>query len=168
MAETSAEPREYEIFDEQTPGRDRARTPVKKMLESKGWQAFSIKDNVVVDPEAGSRINFSNKRYANVGINIYPPGRKDEMHCHPGSEHIFMVIEGELHVYGINEGEDVVLRKGELVHINQSYFYQLSNESDELCVLYGVFTKPPKPPKKTRYSYRGPKETVDPASLEGE
>jgi mannose-6-phosphate isomerase-like protein (cupin superfamily) len=168
MADTSAEPRHYEIVDEMTPGRDRPRAPVKKMLESKGWQAFSIPDNIVVDPEAGSRITFSSKRYANVGINIYPPGRKDDMHCHPGSEHIFMVVQGELHVYGVNEGEDVVLKPGELVHINQSYFYQLCNESDELCVLYGVFTKPPKPPKKTRYSYRGPKETVDPSTLEGE
>lgn len=168
MADTRAQARAYPIVDEQTPGRDRPRPPVKKKLETKGWQVFSIPENIVVDPEAGSRITFSNKRYANVGINIYPPGRKDDMHCHPGSEHIFMVVKGELHIYGINEGEDVVLREGELVHISQSYFYQLSNESDQLCVLYGVFTKPPKPPKISRYSYRGPKDTVDPATLEGE
>ena len=59
-----------------------------------------------------------------------------------------MVVQGQLHIYGINEGEDVVLNPGELVHINQSYFYQLCNETDEMCVLYGVFTKPPKPAKK--------------------
>ena len=167
MTETSAEARHYEILDENTPGRDRPRTPVKVKLESKGWQAFSIPDNIV-DDGAGSRITFTNKRYAQAGINIYPPGRKDEMHCHPGSEHIFMVVQGQLHIYGINEGEDVVLNPGELVHINQSYFYQLCKETDDMCVLYGVFTKPPKPAKKSRYSYRGPKDTVDPTTLEGE
>jgi len=168
MTETSAEPRHYEILDEHTPGRGRDRAPVKVKLETKGWQAFSIPENVELGADAGSRITFSNKRYAQAGINIYPPGRKDEMHCHPGSEHIFMVVQGQLHIYGINEGEDVVLNPGELVHINQSYFYQLCNETDEMCVLYGVFTKPPKPAKKSRYSYRGPKDTVDPATLEGE
>jgi hypothetical protein len=34
-------------------------------------------------------------------------------------------------------------------------------------VIYNVFTKPPKKPKLTRYSYRGP-NGVDPTTLQGE
>ena len=89
------------------------------------------------------------------------------MHCHPGSEHIFMVFQGELHLYGVGSDEDIVLKPGELVHINQSYYYQLANETDEVTVLYQVATKPPKPPKKFRYSYRR-EGGVDPTTLEGE
>ena len=104
-------------------------------------------------------------RYANAIINVYPPGQRDDMHCHPGSEHIFMVVQGELHIYGVNDGEDVVLKPGELVHINASYYYQLANETDDLTVLYQVATKPAKPVKISRYSYCGA-SGVDPTTLE--
>lgn len=49
----------------------------------------------------------------------------------------------------------------------QSYYYQLVNETDGVTVLYQVATKPPKPPKKFRYSYR-PEGGVDPRTLEGQ
>ena len=83
------------------------------------------------------------------------------------SEHVFFVLQGQLRVYGVKEGEDVILNPGEFVHINQSYFYQLANETSEPTIIYSVFTKPPKRPKISRYSYRGT-ETVDPKTLEGE
>ena len=114
-----------------------------------------------------ARIGLTNKRYATVGLNVYPPGGRDEMHCDPGSEHIFFVLQGQLHIRGVREGGDVVLGPGEFVHINQSYFYQLANETDQITVLCGVFTKPPKLPKISRYSYRGA-DTVDPTTLEGD
>jgi uncharacterized cupin superfamily protein len=97
---------------------------------------------------------------------VYQPGQKDEMHCHPGSEHLFMVFQGELHIRGLDGAEDVVLKPGEFVHIKQSYYYQLANETDGVTVVYQVATKPAKPPKVHRYSYRGPGD-VDPTSLEG-
>ena len=51
---------------------------------------------------------------------------------------------------GIN-GEDITLRPGELVHINQSYPYQLCNDTDGVTVLYQVATRPPKPSKIGTY-----------------
>jgi quercetin dioxygenase-like cupin family protein len=168
MAETgttSADQSKH-FLDEQTAGRFRGYQP-KVKLESQGWQAMSIPENVQLDTDVPSRIGLTNKRYATVGINIYPPGAKDDMHCHPGSEHIFLVMEGELRIYGVKDGEDVVLKPGEFVHINQSYFYQLANETNQPTVICGVFTKPPKKPKLTRYTYRG-ENGVDPATLEGE
>jgi quercetin dioxygenase-like cupin family protein len=168
MAQPAAKPLDASkvLRDDQTNGdRDYQR---KQKLRTKGWQAVSIPDNIKVDPEHGGYILLTDNRYARAIINVYPPGQKDEMHCHPGSEHIFMCFQGELHIYGINDGEDVVLHPGELIHINQSYYYQLCNESDDqLCVLYQVATKPPKPPKISRYSYRGPTD-IDPTTLEGE
>ena len=167
MAETTAaKDWSHALLDDQTNGRFRGYKP-KKKLESEGWQAMSIKDNLQPDVDTPSRIGLTNKRYATVGINMYPPGGRDEMHCHPGSEHVFYVVEGELRVRGVKDGEDVVLKAGEFVHINQSYYYQLANETDQMTVIYSVFTKPPKAPKITRYSYRGA-EGVDPTTLEGE
>jgi quercetin dioxygenase-like cupin family protein len=161
---TDASDRSPEMLDEQTTGRFRGYEP-KRKLQSKGWEALSVPENIQPS-DRPSRIGLTNKRYATVGINVYPPGAHDEMHCHPGSEHLFMVFKGQLHIKGINEGEDVVLKQGELIHINASYYYQLVNDTDEETILYSVFTKPPKPPKITRYSYRGDKG-VDPATLEG-
>jgi hypothetical protein len=157
--------KEAGYHDDQTAGQFRGYKP-KYKVESKGWQALSIPENVQPS-DTPARIGLTNKRYATVGINVYPPGAMDEMHCHPGSEHIFMVFKNQLHIKGLEDGEDVVLKEGELVHINQSYYYQLINDTDQETILYAVFTKPPKPPKITRYSYRGP-GGIDPSTLEGE
>jgi quercetin dioxygenase-like cupin family protein len=168
VAETKPIPADWSHItnmDDRTPGRFRNYVP-KAKLRTKGWDAFSVPENIQPTDEPG-RIGLTNKRYATVGINLYPPGGRDEMHCHPGSEHVFFCFQGELTIHGINEGEDVVLKPGEFVHINQSYYYQLANESNQMTVIYSVFTKPPKPPKISRYSYRGT-DGVDPATLEGE
>ncbi len=162
MAESPVLDKSKEIVDDQTHG-DRDYES-KQMRRTKGWQVVSIPDNIRVKDD-GSYIQLTNARHAKCVINVYRPGQRDEMHCHPGSEHIFMVFQGELHIYGLNEGEDIVLKPGQLVHINASYFYQLCNETDDVTVLYQVATKPAKPVKISRYSYRGP-SGVDPTTLE--
>ena len=138
----------------------------RQMLTTSSWQVASIPANAK-PKKSGSRIGLTENKRAQVALNVYPPHRRDEMHCHPGSEHIFIVLENELRVRGLKEGEDVVLNAGEFVHINQSYFYQLANETEKTTVICGVFTKPPKKPKLTRYTYRG-EGGIDPATLEGE
>ncbi|MPZ15025.1 MAG: cupin domain-containing protein [Chloroflexi bacterium] len=163
--ETTGTGRLFKVVDEDVRG-DR-NYEEKQKVRTKGWQVVSIPDNIRINPNTDGYIQLTNNRYAQCVINVYQPGQRDEMHCHPGSEHIFMVFQGELHLYGLDPEEDIILKAGELVHINQSYFYQLANETDDLTVLYQVATKLPKPPKKFRYSYR-PDGGVDPRSLEGE
>jgi len=167
MAETEVQPLDTSkvLTDDNTHG-DRDYES-KQKVRTKGWQVVSIPDNITPDPKGGGYVKLTENRYAQAVINIYRPGQRDEMHCHPGSEHIFMCFQGELHIYGVNDGEDVILKPGELVHINQSYYYQLCNETDDLTVLYQVATRPPKPARISRYSYRGP-NGVDPKTLEGE
>ena len=166
MAETQAKPLDASqvLMDDRTYGdRDFQR---KQKLRTKGWQVVSIPDNIRLRPDGHSYIQLTDNRYAKSVINVYRPVQRDEIHCHPGSEHIFMVFQGELHIRGLDGDEDIVLKPGELVHINQSYYYQLINETDDVTVLYQVATKPAKPPKIHRYSYRGPSD-VDPRTLEG-
>jgi mannose-6-phosphate isomerase-like protein (cupin superfamily) len=166
MAETEVRSRDgsHERLDDRVSGDTDYAS--KQRLRSKGWQVVSIPDAVALNANQHSYVQLTDQRYAKVAMNVYQPGQKDEMHCHPGSEHLFMVCQGELHIRGLDSTEDVVLKPGEFVHIKQSYYYQLANETDEVTVLYQVATKPAKPPKVHRYSYRGP-DDVDPATLEG-
>lgn len=162
---TSGTGRLFQVVDENVRGDQNYRD--KQRLRTKGWQVVSVPENVKVDPNTDGYIRLTDDRYAQVAINVYRPGQRDEMHCHPGSEHVFMVFQGQLHIYGVDPEEDVVLNPGEFVHIKQSYFYQLANETDGLTVLYQVATKPPKAPKKFRYSYRPDGTGEDPSALEG-
>ena len=151
------------VIYEDRPGEGRVVDPSRLKARTKGWQVANVQE--YVDKWDGGQL--TDNRYAKCVINVYQPGQSDEMHCHPGSEHIFMVMQGELHITGINDGEDLVLKPGELVHINQSYFYRLHNPTEQVTVLYQVATKPPKPAKVRQYNYRGPVETIDPTLLEG-
>jgi quercetin dioxygenase-like cupin family protein len=115
----------------------------RQMLTTPSWQVASIPENAQ-PKKSGSRIGLTDNRNAQVAINVYPPHRRDEMHCHPGSEHIFICWQGALTVRGINEGEEVTLHPGQLVHIKAGHYYQLCNDTDEMAVLCQVATVPSK------------------------
>ena len=115
----------------------------RQMLTTPSWQVVSIPTNAR-PKEHGSRIGLTENKNAQVALNVYPPHRRDEMHCHPGSEHIFICWQGELTVRGINDGEEVTLHPGELVHIKSGHYYQLCNDTEEIAVLCQVATVPKK------------------------
>ena len=151
------------VIQDARPGEGRVADPARLRARTKGWQVANIQEYV----EKWNGGPVTDNRYARCVVNVYQPGQSDEMHCHPGSEHIFMVVEGELHITGINEGEDLILKPGELVHMNQSYFHRLDNPTDQVTVFFQVATKPPKPARVRQYNYRGPADTIDPTLLEG-
>ncbi|HEY3118824.1 MAG TPA: cupin domain-containing protein [Chloroflexota bacterium] len=130
----------------------------KQRLTTPSWQVVSIPDNAK-PRKSGSYIAMTRNKRANIALNYYQPGMRDEMHCHPGSEHIFMVWQGELTIRGINPGEEIKLKPGELVHIKAGHYYQLANETDEPTVLYQVATNPVKPSPISRRSFRRAGET---------
>lgn len=122
-------------------------------LTTKSWQVVSIPDNVRLESES-SYIPLTSNRAVHTVMNVYSPGRRDEMHCHPGSEHIFMVWQGQLTIRGINEGEEVTLNPGELIHIKAGHYYQLCNDTDGIAVLYQVASVPAKRSPMGRRSFR--------------
>ncbi len=125
----------------------------RQMLTTPSWQAASIPANAI-PKKRGSRIALTNNKNAQVALNVYPPHRRDEMHCHPGSEHIFICWQGALTVRGINADEEVTLHPGEFVHIKAGHYYQLCNDTDDVAVLCQVATVPKKRAPMGRRSFR--------------
>ncbi len=139
--------------DDRVGGYEREDVVERQMLTTPSWQVASIPENAK-PKKSGSRIGLTENRFAQVALNVYPPHRRDEMHCHPGSEHMFLCWEGALTVRGINEGEEVTLHPGELVHIKAGHYYQLCNDTDEQAVLYQVATVPRTRAPMGRRSFR--------------
>ncbi len=122
----------------------------RQSMRTKGWQVSSI-DAHASAPGAMDIgfIPLTQHQSSQVVISCYPPGKSDEMHCHPGSEHTFLVWRGQLHLTGIEEGEDVTLGPGEFAHVAAGYYYRLHNPGPEPAVYCQFRTVPAKLPKRT-------------------
>jgi len=128
-------------------------TSKRQKLTTSSWQVASVPEHGHVKA-GGSYIAMTHNKRAHVALNVYTPRKRDEMHCHPGSEHIFLVWQGQLTIRGINEGEEITLDPGEFVHIKAGHYYQLCNDTDDVTVLYQVATEPVKPTPVGRRSFR--------------
>ena len=118
-------------------------------FRSEGWMVSSIDENAgFASPTGRNFIALSRLTASGVVINCYEPGAHDEMHCHPGSEHTFLVWKGKLHLRGVQEGEEVTLGPGEFVQIKAGYYYQLHNPGPEPAVYCQFQTRSAKPSKR--------------------
>ena len=124
----------------------RARMAANQMMSTKGWQVADIVESSV----AKGFVPLTQTNDSAVILNCYEPGQHDEMHCHPGEAHVFVVWKGRLHLSGVEDGEDVVLEEGQFVHINENYYYRLHNPGPDPAVYCQFRTLPPpgKTPKR--------------------
>src|ERR1051325_8034893 len=90
---------------------------------------------------------------AHIALNCYEPGVNDELHCHPGSDHTFFVVQGECTMKGLKEGEEFHLKQHQAVHVPAGIFYQLNNTGKERLILYQVSTEPKPRPKIAKMMY---------------
>ena len=128
-----------------------AKTDYENRLKyrSDGWMVSSIDEHAGFDSPTGRNfILLSSLKDSRVVINCYEPDAADEMHCHPGSEHTFLVWKGKLHLTGIEDGEELTLGPGEFAQIKAGYYYQLHNPGPEPAVYCQFQTVSPKPPKR--------------------
>ena len=118
-------------------------------FQSKGWLVSNLNDHASFDSPTGRNfVLLSKLDSSRVVTNCYEPGAADEMHCHPGSEHTFLVWKGKLHLRGIEDGEEVTLGPGEFVQIKAGYYYQLHNPGPDPAVYCQFQTVSPNPPKR--------------------
>jgi mannose-6-phosphate isomerase-like protein (cupin superfamily) len=88
-----------------------------------------------------------------IAINSYEPGVNDELHCHPGSDHTFFVVQGECTMKGLKKDEEFVLNQHQAVHVPAGFFYQLNNTGPDRLILYQVSTEPKPRPKIGKVIY---------------
>ena len=88
-----------------------------------------------------------------IALNSYEPGVNDELHCHPGSDHTFFVVQGECTMKGLKPDEEFVLKQHQAVHVPAGFFYQLNNTGKERLILYQVSTEPKPRPKIGKVIY---------------
>jgi len=61
-----------------------------------------------------------------VGLNYYSPGRKNSLHTHPGEDHSFVVLDGEVTFYD-RENNPTLLRKGQGIMLPEGWYYWFEN-----------------------------------------
>jgi mannose-6-phosphate isomerase-like protein (cupin superfamily) len=122
----------------------------------------SIKKITVVDvekqaqwgkPTGRNYVRPTQTDRAHIALNCYEPGVNDELHCHPGSDHTFFVVEGECTMKGLKDDEEFKLTKHEAVHVPAGFFYQLNNTGTGRLILYQVSTEPKPKPKIGKVIY---------------
>lgn len=85
--------------------------------------------------EDKKRKSIMNTPRIHAWFHYYPPGRKDEMHCH-NADQTFYMIEGECTMH-FPDGSKKVLSQGMVAMITGGSFYQLENASSEPMVMMG-------------------------------
>lgn len=75
-------------------------------------------------------------KYARVAISILKPGGGADMHTHPHSEHYYLMLEGELKV--TTDKEEVIVRPGECVLIEEGEPHQVSNNFDGITRYFAL------------------------------
>jgi mannose-6-phosphate isomerase-like protein (cupin superfamily) len=122
----------------------------------------SIKKITVVDAEKQAQwgkptgrnyVRPTQTDRAHIALNCYEPGVNDELHCHPGSDHTFFVVEGECTMKGLKDDEEFKLTKHQAVHVPAGFFYQLNNTGTSRLILYQVSTEPNPRPKIGKVIY---------------
>ena len=89
-----------------------------------------------------------------IALNCYEPGVNDEMHCHPGSDHTFFVVEGECTMKGLMDGEEYKLSTHRrLFMFQRDGFTELNNTGSSRLILYQVSTEPNPKPKIGKVIY---------------
>jgi mannose-6-phosphate isomerase-like protein (cupin superfamily) len=113
------------------------------------------KDAVWGRPTGRNYVRPTQTERAHIALNCYEPGVNDELHCHPGSDHTFFVVQGECTMMGLKDGEEFKLKQHQAVHVPAGFFYQLNNTGTERLILYQVSTEPKPRPKigKVIYGY---------------
>lgn len=122
----------------------------RQKLRTNGWQVCSVEDNIRFVSDTGRNfVQLTKMEESGVRINCYEPGASDEMHCHPGSEHSFLVWKGKLHITGVEDGEDITVGPGEFVQIDAGYYYRLHNPGPEPAVYVQFHSIRAKAPKES-------------------
>jgi oxalate decarboxylase/phosphoglucose isomerase-like protein (cupin superfamily) len=100
-------------------------------------QTFEIKTPLLTGGR--SQMPLSRTDLVSVMLNYYTPGRKNTLHNHPGEDHVFVVLDGEVTFYD-KENRTMVLNKGQGIMIpgDWSYCFQNTGKRDLAMLRFGA------------------------------
>lgn len=88
-----------------------------------------------------------------VGLNYYSPGRKNSLHTHPGEDHAFVVLDGEVTFYD-REEKATLLKKGQGIMLPEGWYYWFENSGNKPLALLRFSARKGKP-KVVRVDIKG-------------
>jgi quercetin dioxygenase-like cupin family protein len=93
---------------------------------------FSMSTYQVFDEEAPTAVLAYMRSHTEIGLIMWNllPGQANDYHVHPGSEHVQIVIEGELE-YTIGDEPPVTIKVGDAVMVPAGIPHGVRNVSDK-------------------------------------
>lgn len=73
-----------------------------------------------------SQMPLARTDLVSVALNYYTPGRKNKLHSHPGEDHVFVVLDGEVTFYD-KDDRSTVIKKGHGIMIPGDWCYCFQN-----------------------------------------
>lgn len=73
-----------------------------------------------------SQMPLARTDLVSVALNYYTPGRKNKLHSHPGEDHVFVVLDGEVTFYD-KDDRSTVIKKGQGIMIPGDWYYCFQN-----------------------------------------
>lgn len=96
--------------------------------------AFTFKVKTPLLTAGRSIMPLARTGMMSVGLNYYSPGRKNSLHTHPGEDHAFVVLDGEVTFYD-KEGKATVLKKGAGIMLPEGWYYWFENSGGKPLAL---------------------------------
>ncbi len=87
-------------------------------------QTFEVKTPLLT--EGRSIMPLARTDLVSVSLNYYAPGRKNSLHTHPGEDHSFVVLDGEVTFYD-KDGKATILKKGQGIMLPEGWYYRFEN-----------------------------------------
>ncbi len=97
--------------------------------------SIEIVDMLEMAEKEKRRRNIFKTPRLHAWMHYYPPGKKDEMHCH-NADQTFCVFEGEC-TMRFPDGGKAVLKPGMAALITGGSFYQLENTGSGAMIMMG-------------------------------
>lgn len=104
---------------------------------------FSMSDYQVFDEEASTAVLAYMAGHTNLGLIMWNllPGQENDYHVHPGSEHVQIVVEGELE-YTIADAAPVTIKMGDAVMVPAGIPHGVRNVSDKRASYFAAAVSP--------------------------
>jgi len=86
-----------------------------------------------------------------IALKVYNEGGENVLHTHPGEDHAFIILDGQMTLYD-SEEKATVLNRGQGILIPSGWYYWFKNSSDKplIFVKLSAFKPTAKPEDRAR------------------